>query len=82
MSTFQINTLGDSVHKKIGRPQKTDAEKQETKDKSRRKQLQTNKDLSKKYKEMGLDLRRGRYSKEHNDLEKQKFYEKYNIMLA
>jgi hypothetical protein len=73
MSTFQII-------KKIGRPQKSDLEKKETLNKSRIKQLQTNKDLSAKYKEMGLNLKKGRYSKEHNLTERKNFYEKYGIM--
>jgi hypothetical protein len=69
-----------TILKKIGRPQTTDAQKQETKNKSRIKQLQTNKDLSAKYKEMGLDLKKGRYSKEHNLNQRKLFYEKYGIM--
>jgi hypothetical protein len=76
---FSIKKMS-TILKKIGRPQKTDLEKQETKNKSRIKQLQTNKDLSAKYKDMGLDLKKGRYSKEHNLSERKRFYEKYGIM--
>jgi hypothetical protein len=67
--------------KKTGRPIKSDAEKQETRDKNKLKQAQSFLDKNKKYKEMGLDLRRGRYSAEHNINQKKIFYEKYNIIV-
>ena len=66
----------------IGRPKISPEKKKENLKLNQAKQVQNTKDLSAKYKEMGLNLLRGRYSKQHNDLEKQKFYEKYNIMVA
>jgi len=66
----------------IGRPKISPEKKKEHLKANQAKQVQNTKDLSAKYKSMGLDLRKGRYSKQHNDLEKQKFYEKYNIMVA
>ena len=59
----------------IGRPKISPEKKKEHLKANQAKQVQNTKDLSAKYKEMGLNLLRGRYSKQHNDLEKQKFYE-------
>jgi len=67
--------------KKAGRPLKTDVEKQETKDKNKAKQAQDFLDKNKKYREMGLDLRRGRYSAEHNLNQKKMFYEAHGIIV-
>ena len=65
----------------IGRPKISPENKKENLKANQAKQVQNTKDLSAKYKSMGLNLIKGRYSKEHNLLEKQKFYEKYNIMI-
>ena len=68
-------------NKKTGRPPKTDIEKQETKDKNKAKQAKDFLEKNKKYREMGLDLRRGRYSAEHNLNQKKMFYEAHGIIV-
>ena len=67
--------------KKAGRPTKTDAEKQETKNKNKAKQAQDFLEKNQLYREMGLDLRRGRYSAAHNIKQKEMFYETYGIIV-
>lgn len=61
---------------------KTDEQKQATRDKNKIKQRQDILDKKQKYKDMGLDLRRGRYSKEHNENQKKIFYETYGIIVT
>ena len=61
---------------------KTDDQKQATRDKNKIKQRQDILDKKQKYREMGLDLRRGRYSKEHNENQKKIFYETYGIIVT
>ena len=65
----------------IGRPKISEDKKKENLKANQKKQLQCTKDLSAKYKDMGLDLKKGRYSKEHNLSERKRFYEKYGIMV-
>jgi hypothetical protein len=68
--------------KKSGRPLKTDAQRQETKDRNKAKQAQDYLERNQLYREMGLDLKRGRYSSAHNTKQKEDFYQKYGIIVG
>ena len=64
-----------------GRPRISDQKRDENKAINRKNQLKKIFDKKEEYKSMGLDLRRGRYSKKHNDEQKKLFYEKYGIIV-
>jgi len=65
----------------IGRHSISQAKRDENKVINRKNQLKKKFDKKEEYKSMGLDLRRGRYSKSHNDEQKRLFYEKYGIIV-
>lgn len=75
------SSITTKIIKKTGRPLKSDAQKQETKDKNKAKQAKDFLEKNQLYREMGLDLRRGRYSKEHNLNQKEMFYKAYGIIV-
>jgi hypothetical protein len=75
------SSINTETFKKTGRPPKSDAQKQETKDKNKLKQAKDFLEKNQLYREMGLDLRRGRYSKEHNLNQKEMFYKAYGIIV-
>ena len=76
-----INKKMSNSQIKIGRPTISDEKKKENSEKNKKVQLQKKKDKVVKYREMGLILKKGRYSKAYNDEQKKLFFEKHGIIV-
>ena len=66
---------------KIGRPTISQEKRDENKENNKKVQLQKKKDKIVQYREMGLVLKKGRYSKKYNDEQKRLFFEKHGIIV-